>query len=121
MGRYLVEAHLREDGRLLSSPPAHGVHPSWIYRLLARYRAEGDAGLIPRSRRPKTSPDRARHTLENEIVLLRKELSEEGLDAGARRSRHLERRHGTRRRESISVCCDAGLHRPQPKKRPKSS
>jgi transposase-like protein len=56
MGRYLVQAHLREGRPVAELAAAHGVHPSWIYRLLARYRADGDAGLIPRSRRPKTSP-----------------------------------------------------------------
>ena len=29
---------------------AHGVHRSWLYKLLARYRSEGNAGLEPRSR-----------------------------------------------------------------------
>ena len=34
----------------------YGVARSWIYALLARYRAEGEAAFEPRSRRPKTSP-----------------------------------------------------------------
>src|SRR5437899_4906578 len=55
-GRYLVEAHLREATPVAQLARTHGVHPSWIYRLLARWRVEGDAGLIPRSRRPKTLP-----------------------------------------------------------------
>jgi transposase len=37
---------------------AYGVARSWIYALLARYRAEGEAAFEPRSRRPKTSPAR---------------------------------------------------------------
>jgi transposase len=38
MTRYLVEAHVLE-GRLVSElAAAHGVHRSWIYKLLARYR-----------------------------------------------------------------------------------
>ncbi|HII39739.1 MAG TPA: helix-turn-helix domain-containing protein [Thermoplasmata archaeon] len=35
---------------------SYGVARSWIYTLLARYRAEGDAAFEPRSRRPETSP-----------------------------------------------------------------
>ncbi len=35
---------------------SYGVARSWIYTLLARYRAEGEAAFEPRSRRPKTSP-----------------------------------------------------------------
>nr|WP_230977477.1 helix-turn-helix domain-containing protein [Georgenia yuyongxinii] len=34
----------------------YGVSRSWAYELLARYRAEGDAALEPRSRRPKPAP-----------------------------------------------------------------
>ena len=32
------------------------VSKGWVSKLLARYRAEGDAAFEPRSRRPKTSP-----------------------------------------------------------------
>ncbi len=34
----------------------YGVHRAWVYKLKARYEAEGDAALEPRSRRPKTTP-----------------------------------------------------------------
>ncbi len=62
---------------------AYGVSRSWLYELLARYRAEGDAAFEPRSRRPHTSP-RATPPQTVELVLrLRKRLSESGLDAGA--------------------------------------
>ena len=42
---------------------SYGVARSWVYALLARYRAEGEAAFEPRSRRPKTSPrrDQRRH------------------------------------------------------------
>jgi transposase InsO family protein/transposase-like protein len=123
-GRYLVEAHLRDGRAVAELAAAHGVHPSWIYRLLARYHAEGDAGLIPRSRRPKTSPTALSHELEDEIVLLRKQLSEDGLDAGAQTLHwHLERRHGSAPSVStiMRVLRRRGCVTPQPKKRPKSS
>src|SRR5215217_3516962 len=83
MGRYLVEAHLREGRSVAELAAAHGVHRSWLYKLLARYRAEGDAGLVPRSKRPQRSPGRVSEAVEDEIVLLRKRLGEDGLDAGA--------------------------------------
>jgi transposase InsO family protein len=124
MGRYLVEAHLREGRPVAELAAEHGVHPSWVYRLLARYRADGDAGLIPRSRRPKHSPTATSHELENEIVLLRKQLAEDGLDAGAQTiSWHLARRHGTVPSPStiMRVLRRRGCVVPQPKKRPKSS
>jgi transposase InsO family protein len=124
MGRYLVEAHLREGRPVAELARAHGVHPSWIYRLLARYRAEGDVGLIPRSRRPKTSPNAVGGDLEEEIVLLRKQLTEDGLDAGAQTIHwHLERRHGQAPSLStiMRVLRRRGCVVPQPQKRPKSS
>lgn len=36
----------------------YGVSRSWLYELLARYRAEGDAVFEPRSRRPQAHPER---------------------------------------------------------------
>jgi transposase len=34
----------------------YGVHRAWVYKLKARYEAEGEGAFEPRSRRPKTSP-----------------------------------------------------------------
>lgn len=39
--RYLVEAHLLEGRSVSELAAAHGVHRSWIYKLLARYKAGG--------------------------------------------------------------------------------
>jgi hypothetical protein len=36
MGTYLVEAHLREGRPVAELASSHGVHRSWIYKLLAR-------------------------------------------------------------------------------------
>jgi transposase len=35
---------------------SYGVARSWVYALLARYAAGGEAVFEPRSRRPRTSP-----------------------------------------------------------------
>src|SRR2546430_16850677 len=56
VGPYLVEAHLREGRRVADLARVHGVHRSWLYKLLSRYRAQGEAGLAPRSRRPHRPP-----------------------------------------------------------------
>jgi hypothetical protein len=61
---------------------AYGVSQGWISRLLARYRAEGEAAFWPRSRRPNTSPTAIPATTVDLIVRVRKELAEGGLDAG---------------------------------------
>ncbi len=124
MERYLVEAHLREGRSVSELAEAHGVHRSWIYKLLARYRALGEAGLEPRSRRPLSSPTAIPAEIEDEILLLRKQLSEEGSDAGAVTIHwHLSRRYDTV--ASVSsiwrVLKRRGFVTPQPNKRPRSS
>ncbi len=123
-GRYLVEAHLREGRSVAELARIHGVHPSWIYRLLARYRELGEAGLVLRSRRPHRSPTAITGEVEDEIVLLRKQLVEEGLDAGAETIFfHLSKRHGTAPSLStiMRVLRRRGCVTPEPKKRPRSS
>ena len=124
MGRYLVEAHLREGRRVAELAATHGVDRSWIYKLVARYRAEGDAGLVPRSRRPRSSPTQVPTQVEEEIVALRKSLSDEGLDAGAVTIQaHLGRHHQVP--PSVStvwrVLRRRGFVVAQPHKRPRSS
>jgi transposase-like protein len=73
----------------------YGVSRRWVYELCRRFAAGGEAGFEPRSRRPSASPGRTPEALEDEIVGLRKELSDQGLDAGAHTIVvHLARRHG---------------------------
>src|SRR5690348_4107776 len=57
---------------------------SWI-TLLGRYRAGGEAGLEPRSRRPRSNPRQTPAEVEDRVVQLRKRLHEQGLDASRRR------------------------------------
>ncbi len=124
VGHYLVEAHLREGRSVAELAAIHGVHRSWLYKLLARYRAHGEAGLEPRSRRPRRSPAAMSRDIEDEIVRLRTDLLAEGLDAGALTIHwHLVQRAG--RAPSVTSIWRAlrrrGLVTPQPRKRPRSS
>jgi transposase InsO family protein len=81
--RYLVEAHLLEGRSVSDLAAAHGVHRSWIYKLLARYREGGLDALEPRSRRPRSCKHETPREVVEAIVKLRGELSAEGHDAGA--------------------------------------
>ncbi len=102
----------------------YGVHRAWVYKLRARYEAEGEAAMEPRSRRPKTSPAALAADAVDLIVRVRKELTAAGLDAGPETiAWHLEHHHGHRvSRSTISRhLAAAGLVTPEPKKRPKSS
>jgi transposase len=75
----------------------YGVSQGWVSRLVARYRAEGEAAFDPRSRRPKTSPAAISDATVELIIKLRKELSGQGLDAGPDTiCWHLEHHHQVR-------------------------
>jgi transposase InsO family protein len=103
---------------------SYGVARSWIYALLARYQAEGEAAFEPRSRRPKSSPAAIRPEVVELIVRLRKDLAGQGLDAGPHTiAWHLDHHHGTRvSPATISRhLTRAGLVTPDPAKRPRSS
>ncbi len=122
---YLVTAVLFEGRSAREVAAAHGVSKTWVYELLARYRAEGEAGLVARSRRPRRTPTKVSQRFEDEIVRVRKELVEAGYDAGAETIRvHLARRRRTPV-PSVStiwrVLKARGFVTAQPHKRPKSS
>ncbi len=93
-GRFVIETHLRTGRPIGELARVYGVDRSWIYRRLARYRRQGEAGLEPRSRRPHRSPKRIADLYEDQIVALRKELLDLGMDAGAESIYyHLSKRH----------------------------
>jgi transposase len=103
---------------------ANGVSQSWVSRLVARYRQEGEAAFGPRSRRPKTSPRAVPDATVSLITGLRKDLAGQGLDAGPDTiAWHLEHHHRIRvSPATISrYLARAGLVVPEPRKRPKSS
>ncbi|HEU4511471.1 MAG TPA: leucine zipper domain-containing protein, partial [Nocardioidaceae bacterium] len=55
---------------------AYGVSRSWLYELLRRYRAEGDAAFAPRPRRPHRSPRATPPGTVEKVLELRKNLAE---------------------------------------------
>jgi transposase InsO family protein len=100
------------------------VTRQWVSLLVRRYRADGEAGLEPRSRRPRSSPTATDKATRARILHLRDTLAGSGLDAGA------ESIHARLEREradppSVSTiwrilkAADAII--PQPQKRPLSS
>lgn len=123
----LVVTAVRIEGRTKAEVSRdYGVSPRWVYELVRRSDAEGEAGLDPRSRRPRASPRRTPVEIEDEIVELRKELLDHGLDAGAHTiAVHLARRHGEAAVPSVStiwrILVRRGFVTPQPQKRPRSS
>jgi len=123
----LVVTAVRIEGRTKAEVSRdYGVSPRWVYELCRRFDAEGEAGLEPRSRRPRGSPGRIPVEIEDEIVELRKDLLDQGLDAGAHTiAVHLARRHGEAAVPSVAtiwrILVRRGFVTPQPQKRPRSS
>ncbi|MDQ3465919.1 MAG: helix-turn-helix domain-containing protein, partial [Actinomycetota bacterium] len=121
----LVITAIEVEGRTPAEVIAeYGVSRSWLYELLARYRAEGDAGFEPRSRRPLSSPRTTPQARVDLVLRLRTQLSEASLDAGADTiDWHLTHHHQvTLSRATINrILVRAGAVVPEPAKRPKSS
>jgi transposase len=92
--------------------------------LLARYRTEGDTAFEPRSRRPNTRPDATPAATVALVTELRRQLTADGLDAGADTiMRHLEHHHHiTISRATVyRILRRANLIWPEPAKKPRSS
>ena len=122
--RLVITAVVAEGRSQVEAGAAYGVSQGWVSRLVARYRAEGEAAFEPRSRRPKTQPERDRAQAVELIVRLRKELAGQGLDAGPDTiAWHLAHHHHiVVSAATVSrYLARAGLVDPEPKKRPKSS
>lgn len=60
-----------------------GTAPRTFYKYLGRFALEGVEGFYPRSRRPLNSPTQVTASVEDVIVRARKELDDQGWDAGA--------------------------------------
>jgi transposase len=122
--RLVITAVTAEKRPVSDVARTYGVARSWIYTLLARYQAEGEAAFEPRSRRPGTSPAAISDATVELIVALRKELSGQGLDAGPDTiCWHLEHHHQLRVSPATvsRYLARQGLVVPEPKKRPRSS
>ena len=102
---------------------SYGVSQPWVSRLVARYRAEGEAAFEPRSRRPHSSPSATDAAVVERVLELRKSLTERGLDAGPHTLVwHLQQEHMNVSPATISrILTRHGAVVPDPSKRPKSS
>jgi transposase InsO family protein len=101
-----------------------GVSKGWVSKLMARYRAEGDAAFTARSRRPHTSPGAIDDAVVQRILGLRHRLTAAGLDAGPDTiAWHLHHHHNVTVSPATIAryLTKAGLVTPEPQKRPKTS
>lgn len=100
----------------------HGVSTWLFYDLRRRHAAKGDAALEPGSRAPKRVANKIPVAVGDRIVLLRKQLADDGLDNGPATIRfHLQRLDGWSPSEATiwRVLKHRGFINPQPRKAPK--
>ena len=124
MAQLVVTAVLVEGRSKSEVARTYGVSRRWVITLVQRFLAEGEPGLEPRSRRPRSSPGRTAQSVEDEIIALRKDLDRAGHEAGAATiAAHLQQRHGQAPAVSTiwRILSARGFVTPQPHKRPKSS
>lgn len=101
-----------------------GISRPTFYKYEKRFAEHGLDGLSELSRRPVSSPGQTAADLEDEIVRRRKELIDDGWDAGAQSIYLRMLRDGLRppsTRTVHRVLVRRGLVEPQPSKRPRSS
>ena len=105
----------------------HGLTRKTFYELRGRYREEGLEGLVPRSRRPLSSPSQTSAEVVALVTGTRARLVVEGLDAGAQSIRWWLEADG---HDPAGLPCVRTIHRvlvraglviAQPRKRPRSS
>jgi transposase InsO family protein len=126
LAKYAVTAVLVEGRSVRAVAASTGRSKSWVQRHVQLYRDGGDTALVPKRPGPVVGrgPRRSSPELEDAIVTLRKELSEQGYDAGADTIRY----HLAQARDVVPAAMT--IHRvlrrrgfvvAQPQKRPRSS
>jgi len=118
-----LAAAINDGESVAGAARRYGVSRRWAYEIKRRWEADGDSGLLPRSRAAHTIA-RADAVLASRIVELRKQLEKDGPDAGAESiAAGLEREGvGPPANSAIHrILVSAGPVRPEPGKRPKAS
>ena len=98
------------------------VSQRWVYELARRYRLDGVAGLVFKSKRPHTNSRAVPAHIRGRIIGLRKQLLASGLDAGAESiAWNLAQAQVKPPATSTiwRILREEGLVSPEPKKRPK--
>jgi len=124
LARVVVTAVVVEGRSKTHVAKDYGVARSWVYELLKRFEAEGEAAFEPRSRRPHSNARATPTHVEERILFWRKHLDDQGLDAGAHTiAYHLDLELGSAPAISTiwKILVRNGLVVATPRKRPRSS
>lgn len=125
MARLVITAVTIEGRSKSEVARDYGISRVWVQKLIRRFEADGEAAFEPRSRRPHSNPYAVDLGVEDQIVRLRKQLSKDGLDAGAETiAAHLQI-NGVSAVPAVStiwrILSRRGFVVAQPQKRPRSS
>lgn len=124
LARFVVDAVELEGRSYRDVAASHGVSKSWVAKLVTRYRAGGYGALGPHSKANHRVANRSPEETEDRVVRLRKELSDQGFDAGAQTIHyHLALSDPSPPSPSTiwRILKRRGFVTPEPHKRPKSS
>src|SRR5439155_5117645 len=120
--RTIAEANL-DDLNVSGFCAQHGISRWLFYDVRKRFKAEGEAGLAPRSRAPKVVANRVHDDTRDLIIEFRKKLEDRGLDAGpATIAFHLAADLGAPAPSESTiwrVLKERGFITPEPRKAPK--
>ncbi len=122
--RYVVDAVIIGKRSYRDVAAAHGVSKSWVGKVIDRYRAGGYDAIGPQPRIATRIANRTANDVEERIITIRKQLLDDGFDAGAQTIHyHLGQQGGDT--PSVTtiwrILRRRGFVTPQPQKRPKSS
>ncbi len=124
VARYVVDAVVLEGRSYRDVASSHGVSKSWVAKLVTRYRQGGYDAIAPRSKAARRVANRSSEELEERVVRLRKELTEQGFDAGAQ-TIHYHLSLTDPELPAVStiwrILKRRGFITPEPHKRPRSS
>ena len=124
LARFVVDAVVLEGRSCREVARAHGVSKSWVAQLVGRFKAGGYEAVAPRSKAAHRVANRSSDELEDRVVRIRKELTDQGFDAGAQ-TIHYHLSLADPDPPSVStiwrILKRRGFVTPQPHKRPKSS
>lgn len=107
----VARVHGGEQVNVRSECALVGVSPKTFYKYLARFAAEGVDGFYPRSRRPWTFPTRISAEVEDALIRARKELDDDGWDAGAEQIAFWVQRHPEGWPDGVPVPSRATINR----------
>ena len=124
LARFVVDAVVLEGRSYREVATAHGVSKSWVAKLVGRYRDGGYEAIAARSKAAVRVANRTTTEVEEKVVRLRKELTDQGFDAGAHTiHHHLSKSDPSP--PSVStvwrILKRRGFVDPEPHKRPQSS